>query len=262
MVVEQREHIAVKVRRQHGGRLQRRVAKRLEARDVEQRPQDPQIHRPRHSIDRRCLDVEALAQQIDQFVRGRAVDLQPNDVAAPAPADLAFDELEMGAPALVVQLQLRVPGQPDDRALAQHLSGEQFAQVRPDDVLERDQCGAIAAVDRHEPGETGRHLHDRQPSVRMLTGTVEQDREVEAQRRDQRKRARDVDGERGQNRQDLVAEKRRQRRVLGGRQLVVTQEPYTVRREQRQDLVDDESRRARRRIAAPHRSRGSAAAPA
>ena len=58
-------------------------------------------------------------------------DLEADDVAAAPAAQLALDQLELRAAALVVELQLRVAREADDGGLENRLAGEQAAQSAP-----------------------------------------------------------------------------------------------------------------------------------
>ena len=56
----------------------------------------------------------------------RRLDLEPDDVAAAPPAHLALDQLEVRAAAFVVELELGVARQADDRGLENRLAGKQL----------------------------------------------------------------------------------------------------------------------------------------
>ena len=74
-----------------------------------------------------------------------AFHLEPDDIAAAAAAQLALDELELRATALVVELQLGVAGQPNDRRLQDRLSREELRQMRANDLLEQHERDALGA---------------------------------------------------------------------------------------------------------------------
>ena len=75
-----------------------------------------------------------------QLLRRRRLDLEPDDVAAPPPAHLALDQLEVRAAAFVVELELGVARQADDRRFEDRLAGKELRQVRADDVLEQHEA--------------------------------------------------------------------------------------------------------------------------
>ena len=81
------------------------------------------------------------------------------------------------------------------------LAGKQLRQVRADDVLEQHERAAVAAGDLHQPrSPAGTCTIARRRSV-SSGAALEQQREIEAERRQQRERPRHVDRQRRQHRQ-------------------------------------------------------------
>ena len=137
-LVDHREDVGVLPSPSGSGRAERRIAQSVEAGQVGQAAParaDPAAPAPRRC--RRPSSSRLLAKQSDQLRRCRCLDLQPDDVAAPAPAELAFDELEMRPAALVVELELGVAREPDERRLEDRLPGKQLRQMRSDDLFEQ-----------------------------------------------------------------------------------------------------------------------------
>ena len=212
-LVEHREQVARararRARRPAGAadRAARRSPAARSARAARRRSSGPGI-----AIDvvrRRCRAARAAAPS--SSVGRRRLDLEPDDVAAAPAAHLALDHLEVRAAALVVELELGVAGQPDHgRSRGSAGPGNSCGEVRADDVLEQHERDAVAARRPARaavrPGGTCTIASRR--AVSPGAG-VEQQREVQAERRQQRKRPRHVDRQRRQHRQHGVAEERR-----------------------------------------------------
>ena len=112
----------------------------------------------------------------------------------------------MGAAPFVVEIDLGVPRQADHRRFEHGLPREELWQVGADDVLEQDERIARAVGHRHEAGESGGHLHDRQPRGGLAGAGSQTQGEIQAQRGEQRERSRLVDAERGQDREHTGTE--------------------------------------------------------
>ena len=157
VVVDHREQVGMRRAGQDRGRASGGSRRSSKPGRSSQPGQHTQIHGPRHRVDVAGLDLEALAENPTQLLRCRSLDLQPDDVAAPPPADLPFDELEMRPAALVVEIELRVARQADERRFQDGLAGEQLRQVRSDDLLEQDERVprvSAAGTRRGRPGGT------------------------------------------------------------------------------------------------------------
>ena len=149
--LEHREEVGVLRIREHVDRLRRRIPQRVEPRQIDEPHHDAQIQRPRNDIDVVGADVELIAEQRDELVRRVGADLEPDDVAAPPVAQLALDQLELRAAAFVVELQLGVARQADDRGFENRLAREEAGQVRRDDLFEQDEAERLRAP-RVAPG--------------------------------------------------------------------------------------------------------------
>ncbi len=103
--------------------------------------------------------------------------------------------------ALVVQLELRVAREADDARFSDLLPGKELRQVRPDHLLEQHKRGTRSVRDADQPRQAGRDLHDREPRIGFAGRRLEKHDEIQAERREQRKRAGTVDRERRQDRE-------------------------------------------------------------
>ncbi len=105
---------------------------------------------------------------------------------------------------LLLDLDVLVAGDAERVLLDDLHAGEQLVEVRGDDVLERDEPGALPSIG-HEPRQQRRHLD---PGEVLAAGraVAHEHREVEREPGDVRERVRRVDRQRGQHRVDPLAE--------------------------------------------------------
>src|SRR6185312_1062335 len=100
---------------------------------------------------------------LEHAARDRARDLDADDVAEPASANLELDRFQQVV-GLVGDLEVRVAGDPKRAALdGLHLREQELEEVA-EHALERDE--ESAAADREEPGE---ELRDLDPCEPLLT---------------------------------------------------------------------------------------------
>ena len=251
-LVQQREHVGLIEIGQDVDGLQSRIAKRLEPRLLDEPHQDAQVERARHAVDVLRLQFQPAAQSGFEVAGCGRFHLDAHRIAPPPPSQLAFDYLEVRDPPFVVQLELRIASDANHARFENLLPAEQLRQVRADDVFEQYERHTLGRGDLNEPGQAGRNLDDREALAGIVNRRFEQEREVQAQRRQQGKRPRDVDGQRGQDRQDLVAEERRQRCLPGRIQFGKWHEPDAVRRECGKQVVQGELVQGRhKRVCAP-----------
>ena len=71
-------------------------------------------------------------------------------------------------PAFVVELELGIAGEADDRGFEDHLPGKQLRELRADDVFEQHVADAVSARHVDETGQARRDLHDREPPLRLV----------------------------------------------------------------------------------------------
>ena len=136
----------------------------------------------------------------------------------------------MRAAAFVVELHLRVARETDHGRLENRLARKQLRQVGANDLFEQHELESLCRRDLHESRERRGHLDDRQTPRGVALRGVEQQRQVEAERREERKRPRDVDGERRQHRQHRVPEERAERRLARAVELLPGQDADAVGR--------------------------------
>ena len=126
-----------------------------------------EVERPPDGIDLLLARPQALGQAPQHPVRDRARDLEPDDIAEAAAAQLELDGLEQVV-GLVRNLEVGVAGDAEDGALDDlHLREEPVEEVG-DDALEGDEGAALA--DLEEAREAFRHLHAREallPGLRV-----------------------------------------------------------------------------------------------
>src|SRR5262245_47349021 len=106
--------------------LEGRISQLLETAKLGHRKQDPQVDGALNQIDVIGVEIEPFSKRSDEFFRRRGFDLETNDVATAAPADLALDCFKMRAPAFGIQIQLRVARQADHARLEDLLSREKL----------------------------------------------------------------------------------------------------------------------------------------
>ena len=122
--------------------------------------------------------------------------------------------------------------------------GEQLRQVRGDQVLEREEGRRLVGrADRHEARDVVGHLDPREVGDAGV-GVAHGHGEVQRQPADVGERVRRVDGQRGEHREDLVAEVLAQ--PAGGVVLEVlpVDDPDALVLQPRRDVLEEDVRRA------------------
>ena len=156
------------------------------------------------------LGAELLQQQLAERRGHPRVHLEPHHFREAAVADLLLDQAEQVFRIVVlVDLEVGVPGDAE-RIPAEdlHAREERFEMVA-DHQLQRHE--AVGARERHPAGQDLRHLHPRETLLALVV--PEHDRERDAQVRDVGEGMGRVDGQRRQDRIDLLLEVARE--VLG-----------------------------------------------
>jgi hypothetical protein len=116
------------------------------------------------------------------FARG-VRDLQPHRGAEPAAGQLPLEGLQQVLVAVLLDLEVGIAGGPEDVVLADLHSGEQFAKVRGDQLLQRQErrrSRRAARLDANQPRHVVRHLDAGEPlgqAVRVAHGHREVQRE-------------------------------------------------------------------------------------
>ena len=134
-------------------------------------------------------------------------DLQPDRRPEAAPQQLLLQRLQEVLGVVLLDLQVLVAGDPEGVVLEHLHAGEQLVEVRGDDVLEGHEPPAVPSSpstgsSRGSSGGTLTRAKCSLPGARV----AEDDGEVERQPGDVREGVRGVDRERGEHREDLVAE--------------------------------------------------------
>ena len=166
------------------------------------------------------VELEVLGERVADEVGQRRRDGDAHDRAEAAAAHALLDRLEQVLGLELLDRDVGVTRHAEGMRLDHLHAREDRAEVRGDELLEPDEVvGAAALVgalhlagraralrraDRHEPRKRPRHLDAGEALLAL--GRADEHREVQAQVRDVRERARRVEGERGQHRVDDVVE--------------------------------------------------------
>ena len=180
-LVQHREDVGLLRVGEHVDRLHLGIPQPLEPRQLDEAHHHPQIQRSRDDVDVVSAEFELIAQQCDQFIRRVRADLETHDVASSSASQLAFDDLDVGATAFVVQFQLGITRQTHDRRFENRLAREEAWQVRRDDVLEQDETQRLGVGELYQPRQNLRHLDDCEPR-RLAWRSVQPQCQVEAER--------------------------------------------------------------------------------
>ena len=188
--------------RQERGELQLRPV------EVGHDRQPAQVERLGQAVDLVRDDAELAQQQVGVVLGDVVGELEADRRAEPAAQQLLLQGLEQVLRVVLLDLEVLVAGDAERRVPDDVHAGEQQAQVRGDDVLERDERRAVVVVavgvrDPEEPRQHRRHLDPGEVLLaRRRVG--HDDGEVEREPGDVRERVGRVDGERGEDREDLV----------------------------------------------------------
>ena len=113
---------------------------------------------------------------------------------------------------LVVELEVGVAGHPERHPVQELHPGEEPVEVGGDHLLEGNEPEPVGQ--RHEPREERRDL-DAGEALPARLGVADDDRQVQRQVRDIRKRVRRVDRQRGEDRVHVLLERRLQLAAVG-----------------------------------------------
>ena len=184
----------------------------LEVRAVEvgELPQGGEVHHPGDLERVLVADVDALHQDLAGELGHRALDLEPHGVAEPPAPHLLLDREQEIVRLVLLDRDVGVAGHPEQVRLDDVHAPEQLVEVRLDDLVEEHE---LVAPDREQPGEQGRDLDPGEPVLAGLR-VQQPDGDREAERRDVRERVPGVDGERREDREDLVVEPPPERLVV------------------------------------------------
>ena len=166
-------------------------------------------------------DVDVAGDEGAQRLRHAGLDLEADDRAAAAALQRALVQAHevLG---LLLDLDVAVADDPE-RALAEHLeAGKQQADEGDDQAVERDEARASRRAGRPAGARTARRCVGMRTSaliVRPSCGLSSFERQREAEIRDERERMRRVDGERRQDREDVLEEMLLQPVALAARQI-------------------------------------------
>ena len=209
----------VLVRRDEPRRRDRRPGRDLEVGPVQvgDAPQAGEVEHAADLVAVVLVEAEAAHQQGPRAGRHRALDLEADGLAEPAPPQLLLDGEQQVVGLVLLDREVGVAGHAEEVVLQDLHAGEQGVEVGLDDL-----------VDEHEPrrldlDEARQDLRHLDPGEAALAGgrVAQADRDRQAERRDVRERVAGVHGERRQDREDLVEEPLAERLVVLGDRGVV-----------------------------------------
>ena len=163
-------------------------------------PQLRLVEQPLDLVHLARTDLEPLDQPLAHVARRRARELEPDDVAEPAPSELGLDRFQEVV-GVVGQLEVGVAGDAEERPLGDLHPREQHRQEVRDDGLQRYE----ALAHGHEPVEALGHLDAREALLAAL-GVRCDHAQRERQAGDVRERLAGSDREGRQDRKDLALE--------------------------------------------------------
>jgi hypothetical protein len=186
-----------------------------------------------------AVHVQLADQRLQDEVGDVGLDLQPDRWTEPAPGQLPLQGLQEVLVAVLLHLEVGVAGHPEKVVLDDLHAGEERAEVPGDEVLEREEPVRPAArLDGDQPGHVVGHL-DAGEQLRPAIRVADHDGEVERQPGDVRERVRGVDRQRGEHREDLVAEVVAQPVPLGGVEVRPTHDLDALGRQRGGDLLQE-----------------------
>ena len=157
---------------------------------------------PEISYTSRRLQAEALLEQRPGGPGHRPLDLQADDLAEAAPAQLLLDGQQQVVRLVLLDRDVGVARHPEQVVVDDLHAREQGVQVGGDDLLDQD---VRAGAHLPQSGQHRRHL-DAREAVLALVRVAHGDRQRQRQVADVREGMRRVDRERRQDREDLVEE--------------------------------------------------------
>ena len=155
---------------------------------------------------------QAQAAQQEQARAGghRALDLDANGLAEPPPPELLLDRHEEVVRLVLLEREVGVARHPEQVVLEHLHAREQGVEIGLDDLVDQHEARRLHL---EEAGQDLGHLHAGEAPFAGLR-VAQADRDRQAQRRDVRERVAGVDGERREDRVDLVEEALSQRLVV------------------------------------------------
>ncbi|OPZ52057.1 MAG: hypothetical protein BWY91_02474 [bacterium ADurb.BinA028] len=215
--------------------------------EVTEEEQAAQVQRGGEAVGLGLGDTQLAGEQVQNAVGDGVLDLEPHRRAEAASGQLLLQRREEVLGVVLFDLEVFVAGHPEGVVLAHLHAGEQLVEVDRDDVFQGDEPGPLGAVviagleHPKEPGQHRRHL-DPGEVLRTGLGVDQDDGEVERKTRDVGERVGRVDGQRGEHREDLLAEQPVQRRALGLVEVAPAHDADALFVQRRTDLVPEDPR--------------------
>ena len=199
-------------RRWHEGRiLQRRPVNLVDL------PQRREVQQPGHVDDITGIDIEFTQQQLQHALCHVVGNFQTNGGAEPPARQFPLERLQQVFVAVLFHFEIRVTGNAERVVLDDFHAWEKHRQERGDQLLHRQEPHhvrrAFAGAQLDEAIDIVGHL-DSGEVLSTVVGMLDGDREVQAKPAHERERVCRVDRQRGQDREHLLVEVRRQPRAL------------------------------------------------
>ena len=166
-------------------------------------PQAGEIERGAVRGDVGRAEIEFPEQEFEHLFADAGLHLDTNGAAEAPATQLHLDRGQQVVGFLVLQGQVDVAGDPEDRVLLDDHPDEEAVQPGGDQLLGREKPNAVGQAD--QPREHVRHLDSGKPALAGV-GVTDHRGEAESQVRDVRERVRRIDGERREHREDPLFE--------------------------------------------------------
>ena len=188
-----------------GDRRPRRVPQLVEPLQAGDLHEVVEVQQALERVDLRLLHGERLAELVAQRGAHARVDLEPHDLAEPAPAQLLLDGLQEVV-GLVGDLEVRVARHAEDPVVDDLHAREERVEVGRDDVLHVTKRRSSPSPTWTKRGSSSLGTLTRANVVVWRLRVAHEDGQRHREVGDVRERAPEPDGERREHREDLAAE--------------------------------------------------------
>ena len=197
-----------------GGNVDRDERRVLEVRpvDVRQALKPQQVDRPVQLVHVFLRKAQVLAEFAEDRLIDALLDFKADRGAAPQVAQLFLDLLQEVLGLLLVDVQVAVARDAEGMGPDELVAGEELSRAELDDVAQEDRAlrARLGRGNRDQPREDPRHGQDRNVLDRavlvLVVGALQRDHDVERLVSQLGKGVGLVERQRGQDREDLVAE--------------------------------------------------------
>ena len=200
------------------------------------------LERAGDAVDVGRLELERSHQRRDDGVGRAGGDLEPHRRAAIAAPQLLLDRRDQVLRLLLVDLQVPVAGDTEAGGVQDGEAREEVAGVGGDHLVEQAVLDPGVGRQAHEARQHRRHLHHRQQHLHVApplpAGPPQDQGHVERLVAQLRERMARVDGEGGEDREDLLREALPRRLGLPGREVLGSDQLVARPGERRPDLLE------------------------